>query len=287
MILVTGAAGTTGRALIQTLVEQGQPVRAWVRQPQQAQLWADQALVQVVAGDLADATVQAQALRGVRAMYLVSSAAPDSAALQQGLIDAARQAGVQRVVKHSGLGASADSPIHLARWHAAIEQHLQQSGLEYVILRPHFFMQNLLWDAGSVQQQQTIMAPMGDAAMSMIDVRDIAAVAAQVLTRSQHVNEVLELTGPAAVSYHDIARELSLSLERPVRYQSISAADYRAGLTQAGMPAWFVDDMSTMFEFFASGQAGFISPAVASHTGQAGRTLAAFIREHAAAFGAA
>lgn len=283
-ILVTGANGTTGKAVVQALQQRGIATRALVRDPAKAGDLVGMAHVEVVYGNLADAQSLQQALRGVTAAYLVSNAGPEAVTLQNGFVDAARQAGVARVVKHSGMGAHADSPIALARWHAASEAHLQASGLQYTILRPHFFMQNLLWDAAAIREQGAIFAPMADAAFSLIDARDIADVAATVLIRDGHHGRIYDLTGPAAVSYHDIADRIGRATGRAVRYVAIDGPAYRAGAQQMGLPEWLINDMLSMFSYFASGAAAEVTPWVRELAGHSGRDIGQFAQDYAGAF---
>ena len=283
MILVTGATGTTGRALVQQLSAKGIATRALVRDVQKAK---DLQLphVELALGDLGDAASVTQALQGITSAYLLSSGAPESVALQNGFIDLAKAAGVRRVVKHSGLGASLDSPIHLARWHAEVEAHLAASGLEYTILSPHAFMQNLLWDVGTIKAQNAIYAPMADASFSLIDARDIAAAAVTVLTEAGHHGQNYALTGGTAYSYHDIAAALSRQLEKEIAYVPMDFDSYLQGALAAGFPQWLAEDMTNLFRFFASGAVDFISPAVAQLSGRAPTSLQQFVADYQTAF---
>ena len=280
MILVTGATGTTGLALVKALSERKIATRALARNLDKV---VELPYVEWVKGDLLEVDSLQAAVAGVDAIYLLSSGGPESVPAQKNLIDVAKAAGVKRIVKHSGMGASRQSPIHLAQWHAEIEEYLVASGLEYTILRPHFFLQNLLWDAASIKGQAAIYAPMADARFSAIDARDIAAAAVTVLTEPGHHGKTYDLTGSEAVSYSDIAAAISQAAGKPIQYVTLDFDAYYQGGLKAGLPEWMASDMTELFRYFASGAAADISPAVEQLTGKPARGLQTFVNDYSAA----
>ena len=208
-VLVTGANGGIGSLLVPALAQRGARVRAMVRRAEQAANLPDG--VQPVVADLRDPQAVAAALDGVDALFLNSPSAPDAAEVQIGVADLARRAGVSRLVLLSQLAARADSPVRFLRWHAEVEAHLRGLGIGHTVLRPNLFLQGLLAFAGPVAAYGRLGAPIGDAAVSAIDTRDIAEAAAVTLTTGGHEGRTYTLTGPRAVTHTEIAAALVLS----------------------------------------------------------------------------
>ena len=118
------------------------------------------------------------------------------------MLDVARDAGVRHVVKLSAIGARAESPVALMRWHAAIEERLRESPFAWTFLRPHLYMQNLLRFAGDVAEHGRIAAPMGDGRYPLVDTRDVGPRPRRVLRDpGAHAGRAYALTGPAALGY--------------------------------------------------------------------------------------
>src|ERR1044071_7411881 len=181
MILITGATGTTGRGVVGELQNLGATgVRALVRAPARA-AFIGEAGFETVEGDFDRPETLGPALEGVEAALLLTPPSPQTVAHQSAFIAAAERAGVRRVVKLSAIGAGAAAPEGFGKWHGITEELLKASGLGWTILRPNFFMQNLLGQAQTIASQGVIYQPGGDARASLIDARDIAAVVARSL----------------------------------------------------------------------------------------------------------
>jgi uncharacterized protein YbjT (DUF2867 family) len=207
--------------------------------------------------------------------------------LQGNVVEAARRARVSHIVKLSMLGASLDSPIGLARWHAETERQIEASAIPFTHVRPHSFMQNTLLFAPTIRAEGKFYAPMKDAHISMVDVRDVACVCAAVLTSpGPHVGKVYEVTGPQALSYGDVAQMLTLSTGRRVQYVDLPFEAARDAMLSAGTPEWLVGDMLKMYEGFVAGAGSYVTHVVAEVGKKDPRPFALFAREFAAYFGA-
>jgi len=183
----------------------------------------------------------------------------------------------------SQLGSEEHSPVRFLRYHAAVEQHVRDLGIGYTFLRPNLYFQGLLMFAGSISDAGTFFAPIGDATVSAVDVRDIAAVAAVALTEDGHEGATYTLTGPEAITHSQIAAALSAALGRTVRFVDVppeAFADSIRGL----LPPWQVDGLLEDYAHYRRGEAAAVSPAIAEITGTAPRSIEQFARDYAGAF---
>ena len=231
-VLVTGATGNIGTHVVEHLMARGATVRAFARNPQAAS--AKLGDVELVCGDLGDPASIRRALVDVDRVFLTAADGPDKVAHEQAVIDAAAAAGVELVVKLSALRADPESPLPVFTWHGAIEQHLHRSGIPAVVLQPSFFMSNLLMVADGVARTDTLYAPTGGAPVAMIDGRDVARVAAATLVDGRHVGRTLQLTGPAPITFHDIAAAISQAVGRQIEYVDLTPDQARPRFEGAG-----------------------------------------------------
>lgn len=282
MILVVGATGTNGREVVKQLSERGVPVRAMVRSAEKSpELRLPN--VELVRGDLADPPSLDAALRGVKKAFIVTAVGPDCVEWFENFFAAGKRAGGPHVVKFSGMGAGGADTL-IMNQHAVTDEELRCSGLPYTVLRPNSFHQNLLWSAGSIKAEGAFYLPLGDARQSLVDVRDIAAVAAEVLTGTGHEGQVYELTGPESLSYHDVAAMLGKVLGKSVRYVPVSLEAAKKSMLQAGMPEWNARAVTDLYRVFASGTYARTTDTVARLLGRPPRSFEQFARDHAGAF---
>jgi uncharacterized protein YbjT (DUF2867 family) len=284
MILVTGATGKTGRALVQQLANMGMPVRAVVRDRAKA---ADIAAAgaEIAVADLSRVETLVPALVGIDRAYLMTAADPQQVMLHSNFIGAAKQAGVRYIVRHSVRGADLHSPVKLGRWHAASQKELEDSGIAWTHLQPMYSMQNFLTFAPTIQAQGEFYAPMKDGALSMVDARDVAAVAATALIdNAPHHCKTYVITGPEVLTFADAAEQLSAALGEPVRYLDIARENARKALLQRGMPEWYVEDLLGFYDFYSSGAGAAVSDVVVRITGQPGRSFRQFAHDYGSAF---
>lgn len=284
MILVTGANGTVGREVVRQLAAAGVPVRAMVRKPSQPD-GRQSPQVEEVLGDFNRAETLDAALAGVDHAYLLPPNNPDQSRQERAFIEAARRAGVQHVVKQSALGAEEpDSPVSFLHAHHAAEEFLRASGVPFTILRPGTFMQNMLASAPTIQAQNRFFMPVGDARISHVDARDIAAVAVEALTKPGHAGKTYTITGPAALTYGEVADALSQALGRTITYVPVAPREWRDNLVSAGADPWFADAMVTLLERVIVPRGTEITDTVETVAGRQPITFAQFARDHADAF---
>lgn len=283
MILVTGASGTTGSELVRQLTSKGHRVRVLLRNAAKRSK-VEHEHVEIVWGDLGIPDSLYPAVEGVERVYLLSSADPKQAWLQGNLVSAAGRAGVKYIVKHSAWGADPKSSVDILRWHAETEKQIENSGMAWTHLRPQFFMQNFLGWAQGIAREGQFHASMGDAKIAMVDVRDVAAIAAAVLTGSGHEGRIYDLTGPEALAFSDAAEVLTRVLGRKIRYVSIPGEIARSEMIASGTPGWLADDLGRLFEVFNSGLASSVSLVVPQLLSRSAVRFEAFVRDYQAAF---
>lgn len=202
MILVTGAGGTVGSVLLAELKSAGHKPRAAYHSPAKAEKERANG-GDAVSLDFAKPETLRPALAGVDRVFLLGTGGRGQADGEIALVRAARAAGVQRLVKLSVWGAAGEQ-FAFAKIHRSVERAVEASGLAWTFLRPNSFMQNFVnYMGGSIKAQGAIYQPAGDATISHIDVRDVARVAARVLTTTGHEGQSYELSGPQALTGRD------------------------------------------------------------------------------------
>jgi uncharacterized protein YbjT (DUF2867 family) len=283
MILVTGATGTAGAEVVRAARERGERVRAFVRDPQQAAEKLGDG-VELAVGDFADPRSVRAALAGVDDVVLSCADDPRRVAWEASAIDAAAAAGVRRIVKLSAVGAAPESPVAFWDWHDRVERHLMASPVPGVILRSSFYMTNVLAAAEQVAREGRLYAPAAAARIAMIDPRDVGAAAAAVLSTAGHEGRTYVLTGPEAITYAEVAAELSAATGRAVEFIDVPDEDARQGLIRAGLPAFAAEHAVKAFAMARHGVAEQVTATVQSLAGRPPRGFASFARDHARLF---
>jgi uncharacterized protein YbjT (DUF2867 family) len=280
MILVTGASGTVGRPVLDAVIKTGKPVKAMYRSAVDAR--SAPAGVAIAIADFADKASLAKALQGIDAIYLVCSPIPQLVELEGNVIDACKQAGVGYVALNSALGAG-DYPKSFPSWHRQVEDKLKASGLQYAIFRPNSFMQNIgTYYAPSIRAQGAFYAAMGDARLSLIDVRDIAELVAKALANpAAFAGKTIELNGPEAYSYTQIAAKISRVSARPVQFVNIPEEAQRKAMLDLGMPDWQVNALLELQQYYTvAGKGADITPPIKDFLGRAPITLDQYLNEN-------
>jgi uncharacterized protein YbjT (DUF2867 family) len=278
-VLVTGASGTVGSFLVPLLADHGVIVRAVSRRG----LLPD-GLPQGVVGakvDLRDPRCVAEILVGVDRLFLCTPLEEDMADVAARVVAQACQAGVRQIVRLSALGAGGGGKTRLATIHEQTEECLRRAGVPWVFLRPNAFMQNTIAHfADSIRRYGSFRAPQGVGRVSAVDARDVAAVAARVLTQSATDNACFDLTGPEALSNQDIAALLGRLLGREIRYCDTEPGETRATLLAQGLSAWLTDIVMELYDLSSRGGAARVSPDVAAVLGRAPASFQAFAADN-------
>jgi uncharacterized protein YbjT (DUF2867 family) len=282
MILITGPTGNIGQELIRILQGEGTPFRAMAYTADKAAALRAQGL-DVVLGNYHDDNLD-EAVAGSDAVFMVCPPSPDQVEMQTRLIESARKARVDRLIKISAIGARIDATTRMGRDHAAIERKLQESRLRWTILRPHFFMQNILRFSPTITIENAFYAPMGDGRIGMVDARDVAQVAHIVLTQEGYEGQTYDLTGPESLSFHEVAFKLSAIRKRQITYVPISREKARAGMLRAGTSEWVADTVLELYAAFAAGEGDLVTDDFARVTDDRARSFDEFAVDYAEYF---
>lgn len=283
MILLTGATGTIGSALLAQLADIDAPVRAVAHSPG-GRAEIERHGAEAVDGDFDQAGTLEAAMQGCDRLFLLSPPHPAQVERERNAIDAAGRAGVEHVVALSLMGASQSSPMLFAQWHAEIDDHLAGSGLGFTILRPAGFMQSHLLPVETVKADGKWYGMTGHGASGFVDAADVAAVAAHVLTSSGHEGATYELTGPEAISLPQAATQLSEITGREVAYVDVPVAQFRGNLLGFGLPDWVADSLVALYQAIREGHAATVSNEVEKATGRGARTYREFAEASRDAF---
>lgn len=280
-ILVTGVTGNTGSALLSQLAERRASVRAMVRK--EGDVAKLPAGVSGVVADFDNTASLTAALEGVSRAYLVTPSSERAEEQQLNFVDLAVKAGVQHLVVLSQLAADEQSPVRFLRYHGVVEKHIQNLGVDYTFLRPNLYFQGLLAFAGTIAADNRFYAPIGEAKVSAVDVRDIAAVAAAALTESGHERQTYTLTGPTAITHGEIAAALSAATGREIAFVDVPSEAFAQSL-QGILPPWQVDGLLEDYAHYRRGEAEIVSPIVEQITGRRPIDITQFARDYAGQF---
>jgi uncharacterized protein YbjT (DUF2867 family) len=228
-----------------------------------------------------------EALRDVDRLFLLSRDSPTMVELTSNVITEARKAGITHIVRLSAKGADLNAESPSLRTHRQVEKIIEESGIPYTILRPNEFMQNFInLHSPSIKSTNAFYMAVGDAKVSIVDVRDIAAVAVQALIHNdKHYDKTYSITGQEALSYYQFADILSDVTGKKISYIDLSEGDFRRALREAGVDDWFIYVVLGMLDsYYRSGIAAQVFSAVEEVTGRKPITFAQFAKDYVDAF---
>ncbi|WP_310620990.1 SDR family oxidoreductase [Flexibacterium corallicola] len=240
MILLTGATGTTGKQVVDLLVQNGVQVRALVRDKTRA---TDLALkgVELVEGSFENIEEMPHLFEGIERAFFLSGISDKQRDYEPRFYDMAKRSGIKHVVKQSAWVAEYPDGGYMAKTHSLGEGYLKASSLTYTIIRPNYFMQNFVDFAPSIKEQGAVFLPVGVGRCGVIDIRDLAEVIAAVLTQEGHENKTYRLTGPDILTIEECCLKLAKGIGRPVHFQDIPLDDFKRTLMSFGQTEWFAE----------------------------------------------
>ena len=282
MIFLTGATGKIGGETAKQLVAKGASLRALVRdEAKAADLRADG--VELVVGDIADADAVKRGMDGAEKAFLLLPNSEQQEANENQFTDIAVASGVKHLVKMSSMEAVADAetPIPLAHW--ASEEYIRASGLDWTMVKPNFFMQNLLASAASIREKRKFFLPMGDGTTGMADARDIGAVCAEVLAGEGHAGKSYEITGPEVLSFYAVADRFTAVLGEKVEYVPLPMDAFREKMTGILVP-WHLNAVCELFREIAETGLDHTTDTFRQLIGRDPMSVKQFIEDHVALF---
>jgi uncharacterized protein YbjT (DUF2867 family) len=279
-LLVTGAAGNVGQAVVRALLAQGASVVAADHRADRVPALFGERVV-AARLDFHDRATWASALQGARHLFLVRP--PAIADVEKNLnpfVDFARAHGVEHVVFLSVAGAGKNKLVP----HRKVEDHLRARGDHHTNLRPGFFAQNLQSAyREDIVEDDRIYVPAGHAPVNWIDVRDIAEVAARVLLAPEpHRGQSYTLAGPGPVPWSEVTDALTTTLGRPIRYEPASVLGYMRHLSRRGLPRGAVFVQTVLHFLLRFGQGATVDPTLERLLGRPGRSVRQYIADDAA-----
>ena len=277
-ILVTGVTGTVGQEVVKELLKKNVQLRVGVRDLGKIknEPWRNQ--VEAIVIDYDQPETVKHALAKVNKLFLVTPPATyRDKEVAEMILEQGRKSGLQHIVRLSGMGADLHN---LFANHQAADTLLLESEIDFTALQPNIFMQNFYNYLVSIKQDGKIIEPAGNGKASFIDSRDIAAVAAVVLTEPGHANKIYELTGGESLDYYQAAKLFTDITGRKIVYQPVSSEEYIQAKAIDGMPAEFAKSSMEFFQMVQNGDYARVSPAVEKILGRKPITLKQFITDY-------
>lgn len=285
MILVTGAGGTVGSEVVKQLAAAGVKMRAGFHSEQKAEEARRNGIDGIVL-DFAKRETLGPALHEVDRVFLISGNVPHQTELEINVVQEAKRAGVMHIVKNSAWGAETEG-FTFAKIHRPVEKEIEASGMLYTVLRPNGYMQNMSnFYGATIRKQGAFFLPAGDARISHIDARDVARVAAAVLTDSGQAaqGQCYELSGPEALGFEEIAEKLSAVAGREICFVDISDGDFVKAAVGSGVPKAAALAVVELFHYYLTGAASRVTHNVQTLTGHPPLTFDQYARGHAQEF---
>jgi uncharacterized protein YbjT (DUF2867 family) len=283
MILITGATGTIGSQVLRIFAARGEQVRAMARAPAKIPPTTG---VEVVQADYNDPASLARAVTGIKTVFLVTAPESPTPRHDLAMIEAARTAGVTKMVKLSAIGTGEELGDHIVgAWHLKAERAVRDSGMSWTVLRPTTFASNSLWWADMIKAKEPIPNLTGAGRQGIIHPRDVAAVAVEVMLSPVHDERIYTLTGPELLSVPDQATCLSRELGHPVTTIELSLEEAAKQMRASGMHESSVDTFTVGVAWTRAGHNAIVTDEVTHILGRPPTSFQIWAHENRDAFG--
>jgi uncharacterized protein YbjT (DUF2867 family) len=290
-VLVLGATGNVGTPLVEALQKRDVRVRAAIRKvpivqdirgkEKAGRKGTSVQPIEYIAFNYFDPDTYSKAMSGVDVLYLLTPVIPEPLALVKSLLEAAKKAGIKKVVRQSAFGANRiQKNVRLLHWHHECEKAVVESGVPYVILRPTGFFQNYFSYAEEISSAGVFHMALGSDRSSYIDARDVAQIAAVTLCEDGHEGREYDLTGPQALSNEDIADLLSDATGDQIKFVPISDEVERRDLIENGMPDWLADGLVELHRHWRGENAAQVLSTIRDVTRKDSTPFEKFAREN-------
>ena len=283
MILLTGATGKTGSATAKALNERGIKFRALVRNEEKRE-GIESLGGEVIIGSIENKEAVDQSMVDIETALILLPNSENQLSLEKQLVDSAKQAGANRIVKMSSIEATPDATSPIPRLHLESEEYIKQSGLNWTMVKPNFYMQNLLASAATIKDQGKIFLPMGEGKTGMIDTTDVGKVLAKVLSEDGHESMNHEITGPEILSFFEVAEIFTQGLGKQVDYIDVPLAAYKETLGQFLTNQWHLDAVIDLFKGIADGGIEEKTDTYSNLMGESPKSLSQFVSENSFIF---
>ena len=279
MILLTGATGKTGSATATELSNLNVPFRALIRSEEKRD--EIEALGgEVIIGSAENRETIDQAMMGIEKLLIILPNCENQLEMEMQLVDSAKAEGVKQIVYMSSVEADEECTSPIPKLHWDTEVYIKDSGLQWTMIKPNFYMQNFIGSAKTIVEQNKFFLPMSDGKTGMIDTRDVGKVIAKVLSEEGHEGQSYQITGPETLSFYNVAEKFSSVLKREVLYVDMPMDAYKNILSQFLTNQWHLDSVIDLFAGIAEGGIEYNTDTFEELIGTPPRSLEDFIEEH-------
>ena len=279
MILLTGATGKTGSATATELSNLKVPFRALIRSEEKRD--EIEALGgEVIIGSAENRETIDQAMMGIEKLLIILPNCENQLEMEMQLVDSAKAEGVKQIVYMSSVEADEECTSPIPKLHWDTEVYIKDSGLQWTMIKPNFYMQNFIGSAKTIVEQNKFFLPMSDGKTGMIDTRDVGKVIAKVLSEEGHEGQSYQITGPETLSFYNVAEKFSSVLKREVLYVDMPMDAYKNILSQFLTNQWHLDSVIDLFAGIAEGGIEYNTDTFEELIGTPPRSLEDFIEEH-------
>jgi uncharacterized protein YbjT (DUF2867 family) len=282
MILITAAGGKVGQHLVEQLSKQGTKALAGFHSEAKAKALKVKGIESVVL-DLGKPDTIATALKGIEKVFLVTQGAPTQTEQELNVVREAKKAGVKHLAKLSVHNAESEA-FSFAKWSRAVEKEIEKSGIPYTFLRPNYFMQNFFGSADSIKKFGGWTGGPASYKITPIDARDIAAMAAAVLTEEGHAGKAYDVNGPQSLNGPELAEIFTKVLGKPVKYMDTPLPEFKKQLGSWGLPGWMVEAYVDLTANYMTGAGVGSSADVEKVLHRKPISLEQFLKDNLAAF---